>query len=94
MYEKNTSSLHALGEHSTITPITLQTKQKIYWKKTASIFCVFDFQEASTKSICKQIKIFETSHGKSIQNSKAYIENWSVYRKTLGNAEVKWGNTS
>jgi len=30
MYEKNTSSLHALGEHSTITPITLQTKQKIY----------------------------------------------------------------
>jgi len=36
---------------------------------------VFDFQEASTKSICKQIKIFETSQGKSIQNSKAYIEN-------------------
>jgi len=27
---------------------------------------VFDFQEANTKSICAQIKIFETSQGKSI----------------------------
>jgi len=30
MYKKNTISLYALGKHSTITPVTLQTKQKIY----------------------------------------------------------------
>jgi len=68
MYGKNIISLHALSKHSTITPVTLQTRlsSKNPQNKTVLSFFLCLISRRNIKSICKQVHVFGTNEGKSI----------------------------
>jgi len=72
---KNIISLHALGNHTTITLVTLQTRLslKCPLNKTAStFFSVFDFKKQTSKLFASKYILLEQMKEKVFE--KTYIE--------------------